>query len=45
MYNLYIRKGKKFATDLGGAMADETGAAEGGVATADETGEAAVRAW
>jgi hypothetical protein len=27
--------------DLGGATADETGAAEGGVGTADETGEAA----
>jgi hypothetical protein len=41
VYNLYTRKGKKFAMDLGGTTADETGAAEGDVATADETAEAA----
>jgi hypothetical protein len=42
VYNLYIRKVKKFAMDLGGAMADETGAAEGAVVTSNETGEVAV---
>ena len=33
MYNLYLKKKKKFATDLGDAMADddETGVAVGGV--------------
>jgi hypothetical protein len=41
VYNLYTRKGKKFSMDLGGATADETGAAEGGIATVNETGEAA----
>jgi hypothetical protein len=41
VYNLYTKKGKKSAMDLGGVTADETGAAEGGVAAADETGEAA----
>jgi hypothetical protein len=41
VYNLYTRKGKKFSMDLGGATGDETGAAENGVATADETGEVA----
>jgi hypothetical protein len=41
VYNLYTRKDKKFETDLGGATVDETGAAEGDVATADEKGEVA----
>jgi hypothetical protein len=41
VYNLYTSKSKKFAMDLGGATVDETGAEEGGVATANETGEAA----
>ncbi len=33
VYNIYTRKGKINAKDLSGAMADETGAAEDGVAT------------
>jgi hypothetical protein len=41
VYKLYPRKGKKFAIDLGGVMADETGAAEGGVAIANEIGDVA----
>ncbi len=41
VYNLYTRNVNKFAADLGGVAVDETGAAEGGVAIADETGEAA----
>jgi hypothetical protein len=42
VYNLHLKKGKKVAMSLGGATADETGAAEGSDATADETGVVAV---
>ena len=32
VYNLYLKKGKKFAMDLDGATADEAGVVDGGVA-------------